>query len=42
MGAKKKWGEKGRWRTIVGVEALKYTPTPQRSADLGSYVDLDY
>ena|SRR5579859_4567648 len=24
MGAKKKWGEKGRWRTIVGLEALKY------------------
>ena len=23
MGAKKKWGEKGRWRTIVGIEALK-------------------
>ena len=25
MGAKKKWGEKGRWRTIIGVEALKYS-----------------
>jgi peroxin-16 len=24
MGAKKKWGEKGRWRTIVAIEALKY------------------
>ena len=23
MNAKKKWGEKGRWRTIVGIEALK-------------------
>jgi len=23
MGAKKKWGEKGRWRTIVSIEALK-------------------
>jgi peroxin-16 len=28
MGAKKKWGDKGRWRTIVGIEALKsLTPT---------------
>jgi peroxin-16 len=26
MGAKKKWGEKGRWRTIVAIEALKLFP----------------
>jgi Peroxisomal membrane protein (Pex16) len=26
MGTKKKWGDKGRWRTIVGIEALKYQP----------------
>jgi peroxin-16 len=27
MGAKKKWGEKGRWRTIVAIEALKFSPS---------------
>ena len=29
MGAKKRWGDKGRWRSIVGIEALKYT-CPER------------
>jgi hypothetical protein len=28
MGAKKRWGDKGRWRTIVGIEALKSLPLP--------------
>lgn len=41
MGAKKKWGEKGRWRTVVGVEALKYPPRPSY-ANSGLFVDLDY
>ena len=27
MGAKKRWGDKGRWRTIVGIEALKSRPS---------------
>lgn len=39
MGAKKKWGEKGRWRTIIGVEAIKYSP--QNPTDSGSYAALD-
>lgn len=27
MGAKKKWGDKGRWRTVIAIEALKYLPS---------------
>ena len=42
MGAKKKWGDKGRWRTIVGIEALKYSTRCREANDSESFVDLDY
>jgi len=33
MGARKKWGEKGRWRTIVGIEAIKYVTQRKNQGD---------
>jgi peroxin-16 len=48
MGAKKKWGDKGRWRTVIAIEALKY-PLPINPileiaplTSTGSSVDLVY
>lgn len=41
MGAKRKWGEKGRWRTIVAIEALKFQSPISQANILGSFVDLD-